>query len=221
MPRPRSSASCPVSTMVTGIPAFRKFMAMPPPIVPAPITPTLLMVLTGVSFVMPGIFARSRSAKKRCRRARDCGESFAIMNSRASAAQPSVNALVLAISARSMMYVGASWPLCVFLMPCRAWVNSSGVPPSTLRSLTRGRGRVSAMPSANLTAPASRSPSTISSTRPSSLASVALMGLPDSIISRAFCAPTTRGRRWVPPAPGSTPSFTSGRPICASLLATR
>ena len=41
---PRSSASCAISTIVTGIPADRKFIEMPPPIVPAPITPTLLDV---------------------------------------------------------------------------------------------------------------------------------------------------------------------------------
>ena len=40
---PRSSASCEVSTIVTGMPAERKFIEMPPPIVPAPMTPTLLI----------------------------------------------------------------------------------------------------------------------------------------------------------------------------------
>ena len=34
----------------------------------------------------------------------------------------------------------------------------------------------------------------------------------DVIISSAFWTPVTRGSRWVPPAPGSRPSFTSGRP---------
>ena len=35
---------------------------------------------------------------------------------------------------------------------------------------------------------------------------------PEVIISSAFAGPTMRGRRCVPPAPGSRPSFTSGRP---------
>ena len=33
-----------------------------------------------------------------------------------------------------------------------------------------------------------------------------------TIIESAFSTPTTRGRRWVPPAPGKSPSFTSGSP---------
>ena len=44
MPVPRSSASWLISTIVTGMPALRKFIEMPPPMVPAPITPTLLDV---------------------------------------------------------------------------------------------------------------------------------------------------------------------------------
>ena len=34
---------------ITGIPALRKFIEMPPPMVPAPITPTFLIGNTGVS----------------------------------------------------------------------------------------------------------------------------------------------------------------------------
>ena len=39
---------------------------------------------------------------------------------------------------------------------------------------------------------------------------------PDTIMLSAVSTPTTRGRRCVPPAPGSRPSFTSGSAICAS-----
>ena len=46
-------------------------------------------------------------------------------------------------------------------------------------------------------------------------------GLPVVIIWIACAAPTTRGRRCVPPEPGSRPSFTSGRPICDLGSATR
>ena len=35
---------------------------------------------------------------------------------------------------------------------------------------------------------------------------------PRAMTSRAFRAPHSRGSRWVPPAPGTSPSFTSGRP---------
>ncbi len=47
------------------------------------------------------------------------------------------------------------------------------------------------------------------------------MGSPETIISSARSTPATRGSRWVPPAPGRMPSFTSGRPSLASGAATR
>jgi hypothetical protein len=49
----------------------------------------------------------------------------------------------------------------------------------------------------------------------------ALIGSPPTIILTASSGPTARGSRCVPPAPGSRPSFTSGRPSLASLVATR
>ena len=57
--------------MATGMPAERKFIAMPPPMVPAPITPTLLIGFVGVSGPMSAIFAACRSAKNTCRCALD------------------------------------------------------------------------------------------------------------------------------------------------------
>ena len=65
MPSPRSSASFATSTTVTGIPALAKFIAMPPPMVPAPITAAFLISLAGVSAATSGILAASRSAKKK------------------------------------------------------------------------------------------------------------------------------------------------------------
>ncbi len=53
------------STTVTGMPALAKFIAMPPPMVPAPSTAAFLMSFVGVSAGMSGIFAASRSAKKK------------------------------------------------------------------------------------------------------------------------------------------------------------
>ncbi len=66
---PLSSASCFISSIITGMPAFRKFMAMPPPMVPAPITATVLIARIGVSAGTSGIFAAARSAKKAWRSA--------------------------------------------------------------------------------------------------------------------------------------------------------
>ena len=38
----------------------------------------------------------------------------------------------------------------------------------------------------------------------------ALTDFPDTIISSAASAPVSRGSRWVPPAPGKSPSLISG-----------
>ncbi len=65
MPRPRSRFSWFISTTVTGMPALAKFMAMPPPMVPAPITAAFFTSLAGVSDGTSGILAASRSAKKK------------------------------------------------------------------------------------------------------------------------------------------------------------
>ena len=62
------------STTVTGMPALAKFIAMPPPIVPAPTIAALRISPAGVSAGTSGIFAASRSAKKKYRCAFDSGE---------------------------------------------------------------------------------------------------------------------------------------------------
>ena len=49
--------------IVTGMPALRKFIEMPPPMVPAPMTPTFLTGISGVSSGTSGILAAWRSAK--------------------------------------------------------------------------------------------------------------------------------------------------------------
>ena len=41
------------------------------------------------------------------------------------------------------------------------------------------------------------------------------------VMQKNYEATAARGSRWVPPAPGNSPSFTSGRPSLASLVATR
>ena len=72
----------------TGIPALAKFMAMPPPMVPQPMTAAASMALAGVSAGTSGTLAAWRSAKNTWRRALDCSEarhSTKICRSRANA----------------------------------------------------------------------------------------------------------------------------------------
>ncbi len=117
---------------------------------------------------------------------------------------------------------GARNPRC-FLASER--VNSSKTPGSSstgCSSPVRRSGRCSArMRSAKATAPFSRSPSMISSTRPSLSASAAPRSLPSAIMVSAARAGIRRGRRCVPAAPGMMPSLTSGSPRRVSRTATR
>ena len=56
---------------MTGNPALAKFIAMPPPMVPAPMTATDLMARIGVLEGTSGTLAAARVAKKTCRNAFD------------------------------------------------------------------------------------------------------------------------------------------------------
>ena len=60
--------------------------------------------------------------------------------------------------------------------------------------------------------PSTASPSTTSSRMPFALRLVGATLSPLSMISSAACAPIRRGKRCVPPAPGSRPSLISGKP---------
>ena len=60
-----------------------------------------------------------------------------------------------------------------------------------------------------------------SSTRPMSLACPPLMALPVGTSFSASPRPIRRGSLCVPPAPGTRPKMTSGKPMLASLRATR
>ena len=68
---PRLSASSLFSMIVTGMPTLAKFIEMPPPMVPAPITAARLISRGLTSLPMPGTLAASRSAKKMWRCAFD------------------------------------------------------------------------------------------------------------------------------------------------------
>ena len=104
---PRSSASCFTSTTVTGIPALAKHMAMPPPMVPAPM---IAARATGAAFSpagMPGTLVASRSAKKAWRWARLSSLATSSVNSRRSSASPSSIGSVTAARTASMHAAGA------------------------------------------------------------------------------------------------------------------
>ncbi len=91
-------------------------------------------------------------------------------------------------------------------------------------SRTRLSGRESATSAANLHAASTRSPSTMRSNSfcPGSEASNSLFtGSPLTIMFSAVSTPSTRGRRWVPPAPGTRPSLTSGSATLVPAAATR
>ena len=67
-----------------------------------------------------------------------------------------------------------------------------------------------------------KSPSMISWNRRVPLNFSDITAWPDTIMFSARCNPMARGRRWVPPAPGSRPSLTSGSPhFPEPFLATR
>jgi len=86
--------------------------------------------------------------------------------------------------------------------------------------LSRRIGVLSAaMRAAKATASASRSPSATASMMPSSRALPARTGSPDTIILSAGPRPISRGRRSIPPAPGTMPILTSGRPTWGARLA--
>jgi len=86
---PRSSASGFISSIVTGMPAFRKFIVMPPPMVPAPMTATFSTLRTGVSSGTSGILLAARSPKKAWRSALLSGVTIRPQKTASSKARPS------------------------------------------------------------------------------------------------------------------------------------
>ena len=126
-----------------------------------------------------------------------------------------------------MMFSGALKPRKARAFFLRKSLKISGLPRAGSTLSWRSRTRCSGRPSASIcwaysTAFSSSLPSSASaSTTPTARASFALIGRPLVIISSATSGPTMRGRRWVPPAPGSRPRLTSGRPTFAEGTATR
>jgi len=221
---PRLRAPWSVSLMSTGIPAFANTMAMPPPIVPAPTTAADFMGITAMSLGMSGILLVSRSLKKTWMSDLDCSEERHSRKSFCSTLQPSSNCSLVDASTASIAAAGASRPRCFLAVASRVEEKicafSVALPSFSLRWRVFGAG-LFATSRANATASARASPSMIRSTIPNFKASSALIGFPVAHISTAFATPESRGRRCVPPAPGISPSCTSGWPSCAPATATR
>ena len=202
---------------------------MPPPIVPAPMTPTFLTGSVGVSSGTSAIFQTCRSAKNTWRCAFDC---VGRIRSR--------NACALALHAfveRQFDRVvhGARWPssrlrsrgICA-RWPCGSPRKSPGLPraASTLSSRSR------TLPSGSFAS------MTLAGEGERALAQMAFFHelVDDAPFQRLLGAgmacpresprappprPIRRGRRCVPPAPGMSPSLISGRPNFAEGTATR
>ena len=210
------------------MPTLAKFIAMPPPIVPAPSTPHVSMSRIGVSLAMSGILFAARSAKNAYRWAADWAPVTSSTNSFLSTFRPSSNGRLAAASMHWMLYSGARKPRDL-LGDRRAELGEQfgvalglGDLVVTVADPLERQASATAW-LANATAAARRaatSPSAVtSSISPLSSASALPMWRPDVIISSAFGTPTRRGSRWVPPAPGSRPRLTSGRPNFAEATA--
>ena len=89
------------------MPALAKFMAMPPPMVPAPTIAAEAIARTGVSAGTSGTLLATRSAKKAWRKAFDSGDCTSCMNSSRSNFSPSSNFIVTAAATASTHFNGA------------------------------------------------------------------------------------------------------------------
>mmetsp|Transcript_59603 Transcript_59603/g.189665 ORF Transcript_59603/g.189665 Transcript_59603/m.189665 type:complete len:371 (+) Transcript_59603:1278-2390(+) len=203
----------------TRMPARASAVQMPLPMSPPPITPTHLRGLGARPWsVTPRTFEVDRWARKMCTSALDTSDMTQCWNTSCSFLRPAAPPCSTPAWTASMHMCGCSrWPA-VFLACARApWMIICAVPRSSSLSVRRSEllraTRPAAMSSASFRDSARRAlPSTTPSMRPLSRASLALMGLDVSIISRLFFRPMRRGRRCVPPNPGMIPRLSSGRP---------
>src|SRR5450759_626965 len=92
------------------MPAFAKFIAMPPPMVPAPMMAAALIGRVGVPSGRLGILAAARSAKKRCLRAFDSVDCTSCVNRSRSSLSPSSNGLDTDAATASTHFAGAGNP---------------------------------------------------------------------------------------------------------------
>ena len=167
---------------------------------PAPTTPTLA-TLRAVSRSTPGTRSAARSAKKTWRSALASRLSRSSTKVRLSSARPSWKEDCRGKTDEALRFLTAVDGLLVL-----PGVSSAGV-DGTERADRRRR----TAPGAAATAAATTSSST-RSMMPRASASLAFTILAPQIMSRATAMPVRRGRRCVPPAPGTRPSRVSGSP---------
>ncbi len=205
------------------MPAFRKFIVMPPPMVPAPMTPTLRIARSGVPSGSPGILRAARSAVNTWRRARASGVAISDTKASRSSLTPSSKGLVSDQPTASTHLSGAGYGPATAPTVLRAnWSRGSPCGSFSVMSRSRCSGSLPATTrSASAIAAGTGSPSTTSSSSAVPFSLAAGTVAPDVIMFKAVSRPTARGSRCVPPAPGSRPSLTSGSAIWASARATR
>ena len=104
---PLSKASCFISSILTGIPAFKKFMAIPPPMVPAPMMATEFTARNGVSAGTSGIFEAALSAMNKWRSDLLSGVNIRFLKMANSAAMPASNFICVALRTASTHFIGA------------------------------------------------------------------------------------------------------------------
>ena len=181
--RPRFSASSPVSTIVTGMPALAKLIEMPPPMVPAPITAARLISrgFTSSRHVrhLRGLALGEEDMALRLRLLAD-DELRRTARARASAPRRSACRRVAHRFDRGGGRVQAARLLRQFAARsrriCRGWRGRRELVVAIAHAPS---GRFSATTfCAKAMAPATRSPSMISSTRPAASASFAGIGSP-------------------------------------------
>jgi hypothetical protein len=204
------------------MPTSSRATAIPAPMVPAPITAAWSSGRTGVDGVMPSTLPAARSAKKACLSPFDSGVAISSWKACRSMARPSSNGFPAAwIASTARKGAGSMGRFVVSVARAASHRAARLGSWSGMSRVLRGGLVVTSAEAANSTAPASGSPSTTRSSRAVSARAAASTGSPVTIMSIAFSTPTSRGSRWVPPAPGRRPSLTSGRPSFPSALATR
>ena len=213
----------PVSIRVTGIPALAKHMAMPPPIVPAPITAARAI---GRGFVSGGHVRHLRrlalgKEDVALRLRLIAGDE--LLEQLALAPQPFVERQDDGVAHR----LDAGGRRLAAAQPPGQGRRGIGKRPRPMQLVVAvadepqrpalGDGPAGKGDRRRVRSPVERSRRRC---RRRALAPPPT-GSPVTIIRNAFSGPTRRGRRWVPPAPGNRPSLTSGRPTRAAAAATR
>ena len=193
---------------------------MPAPIVPAPITAACSSGRTGVSAARSATFPAARSARNACRSAFDSGLCMSSTKASRSTVRPLSNgsaAAATASTARSVAGRGCRSDDSLTRAASHAAASAAG---STARSRVRRGGGDSDFGKGD------RLFNRVSGNHPVQQTALPQRRRPvparrRECSSSARAGATSRGRRWVPPAPGISPSFTSGSPSVASRAAIR